>query len=212
MAGFCQGTAGPFRESCGASVTDMDVGQLALETERALRPAVVRLGEAGGAVGKVLLTRDTLGSFASRGLALLPCESDEQWSRYEDERIPVEASFGLDEASARALVRRVRRRIDLLGMRLWLAADQVNDGIVGGIAAFRYPEGASPAARLQEVDVFPAYRGQGYGAELLEGLRQLLVHEGVSTLVVGADEDDWPLNWYRRLGFRDVMRVDKPPV
>jgi len=35
----------------------------------------------------------------------------------------------------------------------------------------------------------------------------MLSAEGVSTVVVGADEDDWPLSWYRRRGFRDTVRV-----
>lgn len=189
---------------------------MALETERALRPAVAEADAAGDAPGKVLLVRDARHAFAARGLSLVLCDSDEQWSRYEDERIPVEASFGLDEASGRALVQSVRRRAVSLGLRLWLAfddrLDQGYNEAVGGIAAFRHPGPVGPAARLQEVDVFPRYRGQGYGRALLEGARRLLVAEGVRTLVIGADEDDWPLGWYRRLGFRDVVRVLKPLV
>jgi GNAT superfamily N-acetyltransferase len=186
------------------------VEQLALETERALRSGVVRLGGDSDGVGKALLVRDSRRPFAPHGLTLLACDSDEQWSRYQDHRVPVEASFGLDEPAARALVQRTRRRTDLLGMRLWLAIHQAHDDLVGGIAAFRHPGPTGPAARLQEVDVFPAYRGQGHGAALLESVRRLLVREGVRTLVIGADEDDWPLGWYRRLGFCEVVRVNKP--
>lgn len=93
-------------------------------------------------------------------------------------------------------------------MRLWLAIGQAGK-VVGGVAAFRCPDRASPAARLQEVDIFPAHRGQGLGTALLEGVRDLLLSEGVSSLVIGADEDDWPLGWYRSLGFRDLLRVNK---
>ncbi len=181
-----------------------------METERVLRSGAVQLSGEGDAVGKALLVRDARHPFAPHGLTLLACDSDEQWSRYEDHRIPVEASFGLDEAAARALVHRTRRRAVLLGMRLWLAPGQTDHDLVGGIAAFRHPEPTGPAARLQEVDIFPAYRGQGHGTALLEGARRLLVREGVCTLVIGADEDDWPLGWYRRLGFREVVRVSKP--
>ncbi|WP_448642820.1 hypothetical protein [Geodermatophilus sp. URMC 63] len=67
----------------------------------------------------------------------------------------------------------------------------------------------SPAdvAVLQEVDVFPGSRGRGNGNALLEALRRLLVAEGVTRLVVAADEGDWPLSWYRRRAFTDVARV-----
>lgn len=183
--------------------------QLALDTERALRSGVVEVNEDDGAVSKALLVRDARQPFAARGLALVACDSDEQWVQYEDYRIPVEAAFGLSETSARALVRQTRARAALLGMRLWLAIGQTGD-VIGGIGAFRYPECTSPAARLQEVDVFPAHRGQGLGAALLQGVRGLLVSEGVRTLVIGADEGGWPLGWYHSLGFRKVLRVNNP--
>jgi len=53
----------------------------------------------------------------------------------------------------------------------------------------------------------PGWRGQGYGDGLLTAVLAMLNAEGVSTVVVGADEDDWPLSWYRRRGFRDTVRV-----
>jgi len=67
---------------------------------------------------------------------------------------------------------------------------------------------------LQEVDVFPSWRG--YGDALLAAVLELLVAEGSNTVVVGADEDDWPLTWYRRRGFCDVARGRRrlpwPPI
>jgi GNAT superfamily N-acetyltransferase len=143
-------------------------------------------------------------------LTLIPCDSDDRWARYEDLRVEVEAGLGLDEGRARSLVRHTRRRGEGLGPRLWLAAVP-GDEVVGGIAAFPVTGGA---ARLQEVDVFPAHRGAGLGRPLLEALRRELHGCALRHLVVGADEDDWPLAWYRRLGFRQVARVarDRPHV
>ena len=159
-------------------------------------------------VGKALLARDAATPFGAKSLALLDCDSDERWALYEDYRGPVEREFGLGEAEARALVRLARERAVRLGLWLWLAID--DDGqIVGGVAAFRHRQDATLAARLQEVDVFPAHRGQGLGTALLEGARLHLSSQGVGVLIIGADEDDWPLAWYRRLGFRDVARVQK---
>jgi GNAT superfamily N-acetyltransferase len=121
--------------------------------------------------------RDARQPFAARGLTLIACDSDEQWYQYEDYRIPVEASFGLDEAADRTLVRVTRERGALLGMRLWFATGQ-NGDVVGGIGAFAIQDEGVLAARLQEVDVFPAHRGQGLGNALLEGVRRLLLSEG----------------------------------
>lgn len=181
---------------------------LALDTERALRPGCAALRAQDAMVGKRLLARDASTPFAPLPLVLQACDSDERWALYEDHRVPVEREFGLEEAEARALVRLTRERAVRLGLRLWLANDE--DGqVVGGIAAFRHSQDVTVAARLQEVDVFPAHRGQGFGAALLEGARLHLRSQGVNVLIIGADEDDWPLPWYRRLGFRDVARVQK---
>ena len=186
-----------------------EFAELALETERALRPGCSAFSEQDAVVGKGLLARDVSTPFCPRSLVLEACESSEQWALYEDHRVLVEREFGLREEEARAMVRSTRKRAVRLGMRLWLATDDRRE-VVGGIAAFRHKQDDTVAARLQEVDVFPAHRGRGLGAALLEGARLNLISHGVDVLVIGADEDDWPLSWYRRLGFRDVARVQKP--
>jgi GNAT superfamily N-acetyltransferase len=185
-----------------------DCAEVALLTERALRPDCVVLGEEDVAVGKALLARDTSTPFGPWSLNLQACDSDQEWALYEDHRVPVEREFGLEEAEARALVRLTHERVARLGLRLWLATDDGGQ-VVGGIAAFRHSQEATVAARLQEVDIFPTHRGQGFGTALLEAARLHLDSEGASVLIIGADEDDWPLHWYRRLGFRDVARVQK---
>ena len=55
--------------------------------------------------------------------------------------------------------------------------------------------------------MFPLWRGQGYGDALLAAVLEVLAREGSRTVVVGADEDDWPLSWYRTRGFHDSARV-----
>lgn len=185
-----------------------DFAEVALLTERALRPDCVALGDHDAVVGKALLARDASTPFGPWSLNLQACDSDAGWALYEDHRVPVESEFGLGEAEARALVRLTRERVARLGLRLWLATDDGGQ-VVGGIAAFRHSQGATLAARMQEVDVFPAHRGEGLGTALLESVRLHLRSQGVAVLIIGADEDDWPVAWYRRLGFRDVARVQK---
>ena len=153
-------------------------------TERALRPDAEPLPRQDTAPARVLLVRDALLPLAQEALPLLPCVSDMDWARYEDARVPVEATFGLDEQAARAMVRHTRERVAGLGMRPWVACPHARE-VVAGVGAFHHPEPTSPAVRLQEVDVFPAHRGQCLGSALLEGARRLLVAEGVRTLVVG---------------------------
>ena len=183
--------------------------EVALLTERAVRPDCAVLSEQDAAVGKALLARDASAPFGPPPLALLDCDSDERWALYEDLRVAVESEFGLDEAAARSMVRCTRERGVRLGLRLWLATADAG-AVVGAIAAFRPAQQPTPAARLQEVDIFPGHRGHGHGTALLEAARSRLSDQGVRLLIIGADEDDWPLGWYRRLGFGVVARVEKP--
>lgn len=68
------------------------VDHVVLGTELALHPDAVALAEDDAAVGKALLARDAAAPFASAALALTECISDDEWSRYEDLRVPVEAA------------------------------------------------------------------------------------------------------------------------
>ncbi|MGY1703911.1 GNAT family N-acetyltransferase [Geodermatophilus sp. SYSU D00697] len=181
----------------------------AVATERLLRPGVRVLGDGEDAgAGRTLLVRSAADPIAGRALPLRACRTEEDWARYAAARLPVEAALGLDEDAARALVGRTRERTVRLGLRLWLAPGADGD-LVGAIGALRLPSDVR-TARLQEVDVFPGHRGAGSGDGLLEAVRRRLAGEGVATLVVAADEDDWPLGWYRRRGFRPVARVPRP--
>ncbi|SDC57209.1 Acetyltransferase (GNAT) family protein [Geodermatophilus telluris] len=183
----------------------MGPAEAAIASERLLRPGVPDSAAPGSA--KVLLVRSAAPPLASSTLHLVPCGTDADWARYADARVAVEAGLGLDEPAARAMVAGLRARAARLPLQLWLAPGTDGDP-VAAVAAFRLL--ADPAtARLQEVDVFPGHRGAGRGDALLEAVRRLLVADGVTRLVLGADEDDWPLSWYRRRGFVPVARVPR---
>ncbi len=180
---------------------------MALLTEQHLFTAARFLDvvEAAGE-GKSLLVRPTAAVFPSRGeVCLTPVVTEQDWRGYQDQRVLVEAGFGVDALRAGTMVEALRERSRRLGLGLYLASD--GGQVVGAVGCFRLPPPHRQWARLQEVDVFPSWRGRGYGDALLAAVLELLVTEGSKTVVVGADEDDWPLTWYRRRGFRDVARV-----
>lgn len=156
----------------------------------------------------MLLVRDSAGPLPARAevqLELVTSEKD--WRSYAAQRVAVEAGFGVGEDAARRMVGELRARGDRIALDLYSARDRGQ--VVGAIGRLRLVPPQQSWARLQEVDVFPAWRGRGYGDALLAAMFALLVTEGSSTVVVGADEDDWPLSWYRRRGFRDVARVPR---
>ncbi|GLY28185.1 GNAT family N-acetyltransferase [Kineosporia sp. NBRC 101731] len=157
-----------------------------------------------GPLGKTLLVRSTQEPWPTvRRLRLRPLTD---WARYEQLRIEVEAGFGVGPEPARAMVAALRERIVRLRLTMLIADDDI-----GALGWFPWPTRADCArpgwARLQEVDVFPAHRGQGFGDALLAAALEHLAGCGVHTAIIGADEDDWPLDWYRRRGFTAVARV-----
>lgn len=186
---------------------DVDgLADIAIASEQVLDPGVEPL-PADNNAGKALLARSAVQPFlvGPMRLSLTPLHDEDMWQQYERLRLPVEASFGLTAVQGRAAVRATRTRVERQGLCMWLAVDERHQ-VVGAIGAFRVPAHVG-IARVQEVDVFPQHRGHGLGGEVLESLRLVLVERGVTMLLIGADEDDWPLSWYERRGFQRVARV-----
>lgn len=180
---------------------------MALATEQWLHPEARVLRSGGPSeIGKALLVRDVAEPFRTRrSVTLRRVASPMHWHVYEDQRIKVEAGFGVAPDDASRRVQQLREGTERTGIDLYLARDEGR--LVGAVGRFRLPVPDRPWARLQEIDVFPDWRGHGYGDALLSAVIGLLNDEGCSTVVVGADEDDWPVHWYRRRGFRDAARV-----
>jgi GNAT superfamily N-acetyltransferase len=106
------------------------------------------------------------------------------------------------------MVAAMRRRAATMPIRwclVWARGERV--GAVG-LLAFDGGE----AGRLQEVDVFPRFRGHGCGRWLLGAIEADTAASGCRLLVVGADRDDWPLGWYGRNGYVEVAAVRRQPA
>lgn len=185
---------------------DMQAGrQAALDSERQINPGTRELtADELPLRGKMLLARDSGAPFASGQLRLRPLRDDGDWAAYLQHRIAVEAELGASTRQTSLMVASMRQRACSIKASFHLARE--GSRTVGAIGWFRLV-GRHDVARLQEVDVFPEFRGLGHGNRLLEAARSTLRASGVQMLIVGADEDDWPLEWYRRKGFRPVVRV-----
>jgi len=189
------------------NVTSSQVASWALTSERLRFGTARSLGPSEHAGrGKALLAASctVVPTPASElRLGLEPITSERQWQLYEQHRIVVEAGFGVDAAGARAMVASLRDEAARLQLTMWFATAA---GAVVGAAGY-FPVPGTPAARLQEVDIFPACRRRGHGNALLTAMSSHLAEKGYRVALVGADEDDWPLHWYRRHAFTDVGRV-----
>lgn len=180
----------------------------AVESERLKFGSVRVLDSAtSDGAGKALLALDLDAlPLRDRRLSLRPIASQTDWEEYTEHRRAVEAVYGISGERVCAMIDELRLDEDRLGLRVFLAWEGQES--IGGIGFFPVP--GTPVARLQEVDIFPPWRGAGRGDALLEAVAAALRADGFSTAVIGADEDDWPLDWYRRRGFRDAARVARP--
>ncbi len=91
----------------------------------------------------------------------------------------------------------VRSQVDL-GVTVLVALD---DGAPIGAVRIFHGEGL---AQVEELDVHPDAQGRGAGRALLAAALARVVD--VPCVVLTADPDDWPAQWYARLGFRRLGR------
>lgn len=61
-------------------------------------------------------------------------------------------------------------------------------------------------AQIEDVNTLPAARGRGYAFALVEAARTRARNAGADPIFLVADADDWPADWYRRLGFTEIGR------
>lgn len=85
-----------------------------------------------------------------------------------------------------------------LGATVLVALD--DDRPLGAVRVFR----GEGIAQVEELDVHPDAQGRGIGRALLARALARVAH--VPLVVLTADPDDWPAQWYARLGFQPLGR------
>jgi len=111
----------------------LDERAMALLTEQRLSATTRLLGviETAGE-GKALLVHPTAAVVPARvRVCLTPVLTEQDWRDYEDQRVVVEAGFGVDAMRARAMVEALRERSRRLGLGLYLASD--GEQVVGAV-------------------------------------------------------------------------------
>lgn len=140
---------------------------------------------------------------------LRPIAGGAAWRRYLAARVAVEEAYGLDRDAVARVVRRMRDAAAAHPIRWSFVVDAAGTE-VGAVGRFALAHAGERFWRLQDVDVFPPFRGRGYGNALLRATSERAARDGVAALIVAADEDDWPLAWYLRCGFVRVATVAPP--
>jgi GNAT superfamily N-acetyltransferase len=149
--------------------------------------------------GKALLVKPLLAR-AEPELRLRQIRSAANWAQYLQERIQIEAQYGVESHAAQAMVDAMRRRQATQAIAWYFLHNQ--KVIVGAIGLLTFEYASVRCGRLQDVDVFARFRGHGYGHQLLATIETHAFRRGLQHLVVGADQDDWPLQWYLKSGYQ----------
>jgi N-acetylglutamate synthase-like GNAT family acetyltransferase len=66
-----------------------------------------------------------------------------------------------------------------------------------------------PDAQIEDVSTEPALLNRGHGTTVVAGALTTARHAGADFVFLVADSDDWPKDWYARLGFKPVGRYVK---
>ncbi len=191
------------------STTPEDVFMLldaALESERVLFEHVTLVDD--HAEGKALLVKPkTLDAPSPVPLRLEAIASDADWAAYLQARYEVEKVYGLNLEQTERIIQQMQQRMQRMALGwhfLWL-----DEEAVGAVGLLLFEHQGQHYGRLQDVDVFPGYRGQGNGNRLLTAVEALAWQRRAAALFIGADTDDWPLGWYQRRGYTRIGTVIK---
>ncbi|MGL4573865.1 MAG: GNAT family N-acetyltransferase [Burkholderiaceae bacterium] len=190
--------------------TDLDLNDAAhaaLQSEKLLFGSVVEMPQ--GTENRALLVWQTTPAAQTvQNAQFIEIADDAAWQRYTQARIRIEEGFGVTALGAAQMVAHMRASAKLHPIRWYFL--RTGGAEIGAIGRYIFEHASKRYMRLQDVDVFPEYRGHGYGNLLLAAAQSLAVTQDSDFLIVGADEDDWPLAWYMRKGFVRVATVRKP--
>jgi GNAT superfamily N-acetyltransferase len=187
------------RELVEAHLGDLPYRQLMVEHEATGRRFERSFGDAGWEVDREVVMR--LAREPDRGAKLeLVIEADEEpvmglmrrWIG-EDETIELTPA-GLDQ-----VVEFTRRLARVRNARLFGVAGE--HGALAAIATL-YSDGA--VAQVEDVYTVPEERGRGYARAMVTRAAAVAREAGHELVFLVADEDDWPKELYRRLGFDPI--------
>lgn len=189
-------------ELCAQHLSDADFEQLYIDRE----PAALRLEDTFRAEGwevDVEVHLELVGEAdrpAATAAVIEPHEAEalalmERWLR-EDQTLHLTADGLRQLVESNRLMWRARRA-RRLGIR-------DANGSLAGITVL-FSDGT--VGQVEDVYVIPEERGRGYGRALVSAAVELARAAGHEVTFIVADDNDWPKNLYRRVGFEPIGRT-----
>jgi hypothetical protein len=118
-------------------------------------------------------------------------------------------AFAIEERGGGALAESLSRSLiageeALRASTPWVAFGAGRDARIASTCTLFVAGGGGSVAMLDEVGTLTADRGRGYSRAAVCGAIAEAVRLGCDPIVIAALADDWPLQWYERLGFERI--------
>lgn len=155
--------------------------------------------------GAVALWKDVEGSPLQTHLQLSEIATDADFNRLLRFRMQEAAYDGLDNAYVHSSMDFTKRLQDRLHAR-WFILRESNNVDIGEIGLVPFPIANVMIGRIQNVEIGLSSRGQGHGNKMMSALEYCASNLGLQHLCLKARPDDWPINWYQKIGFKEVGR------
>ena len=142
-------------------------------------------------------------TFSEKELHFELVENVADWEAMRQLRQEIEAALGRTDGNlVDALINDIRCKVAFLDGEWFLAWHAGT--CVGQIGLIPFDFEGRRFMRLQNVDIHPYYQGQRLGGKLLRWAVFQIQQRGFEAACLMAKADDWPKEWYQRIGFRKV--------
>ena len=137
-------------------------------------------------------------------IKLIAVTHPEDWQKLYALRQQVETAFGLNDPEIiRTLIQDIQSKQKNLNGQWYLAQNHTGD-FVGEIGYIPIESPWGTLGRLQDVDIAPNWQGQGLGTALIAAFCQIARTQKLQGLLLMALQNDWPWQWYEKLGFEHI--------
>jgi len=139
-------------------------------------------------------------------LELKEVNSESLWNEMFNLRSEIEKEFGdFSSEDIKKMISAIKHQVDKNRGKWFLA--YLNNKCVGEIGVIPIRVDDKVIYRLQDVDIIKSFRGQGLGHDLLNAISNMALDEGVFSLCLRAEFNDWKKDWYLRYGFQKIGEV-----
>ena len=179
------------------------VHQFILETERSSRQLEIFTPTQTQLEYTFWLPEKDFLTLSNADFQLIPINEEKHWEIMLNLRREIEANFGLfDETLLKQLVKDIQTKSEHLNGQWFLAKFQ--EVWVGEIGLIPFDFRGQKVGRVKDVDIIPSRQGKGLGNLLIQALCQYAKQEKLQALCLMAIANDWPQQWYQKLGFKKM--------